>query len=62
MEKVKELRKLKPELDIEIDGGIATDTIKEAYEAGANIFVAGSAVFGKEDRKKAIEDLKKAAE
>lgn len=55
--KIKELRKLKPEIDIQIDGGIDKDTIKQAHNAGANVFVAGSAIFGKDNRKKAIEDL-----
>jgi len=58
--KIKELRKLRPELDIQIDGGIDKGTIKKAVDAGANIFVAGSAIFGEEDRKKAIEELKQA--
>ena len=60
LEKIKELRKLKPYLDIEIDGGITKDTIKKAVDAGANIIVAGSAIFDKEDRKKAIEELRQA--
>ena len=60
LEKIRELRKLKPALDIQIDGGICIETIKQAADAGANIFVAGSAIFGKEDRKKAIDDLKQA--
>ncbi len=59
--RIKELRKLKPNLDIEIDGGIDTETIKIAAKAGANVFVAGSAIFGKDDRKKAINDLRKNA-
>lgn len=59
--KIKELRKLKPNLDIEIDGGINKETIKKAAEAGANVFVAGSAIFKEEDRKKAIGELRKAA-
>src|SRR3989338_4509430 len=54
LSKVKELRELKPELDIEIDGGINKDNIGRAAKAGANIFVAGSAVFGQKDRIKAI--------
>jgi ribulose-phosphate 3-epimerase len=58
LEKVKLLRKLKPNLDIEIDGGINKDTIKKSYQAGVNIFVAGSAIFDKKDRKKAIEELR----
>ncbi|MDO8481099.1 MAG: ribulose-phosphate 3-epimerase [Nanoarchaeota archaeon] len=60
LEKVSALRKLKPNLDIEIDGGISKDTIKQAAEAGANVFVAGNAIFNKPDRKKAIEDLRNA--
>jgi len=62
LEKIKELRKLKPNLDIQIDGGICKETIKQAVDAGANIFVASSAIFGQEDRKKAIDDLKQAME
>ena len=61
LEKIRELRKIKPDLDIEIDGGISRDTIKKAADAGANIFVAGSAIFGEKDRKKAIEELRRAA-
>ena len=60
LEKIKELRKLKQDLDIQIDGGICKETIKQAADAGANIFVAGSAIFGEKDRKKAIDDLKQA--
>ena len=60
LEKIRILRKRFPKLDIEIDGGISKDTIKQAYDAGANIFVAGSAIFGKENRKKAIQDLRNA--
>lgn len=58
LNKVKKLRKLKPDLDIEIDGGIDDKTVKQAIEAGANVIVAGSYIFGKEDRQKAIERLK----
>lgn len=60
LDKVRKLRKLKPELDIEIDGGINKETIKQAVSAGANVIVAGSVVFGKEDRGKAIGDLRDA--
>lgn len=44
--------------DIQIDGGISTATARSARDAGANVFVAGTAVFGHEDRRKAIEDLR----
>lgn len=42
LEKVRKLRAKKPELDIEVDGGITFDTLKLAHEAGANKFVSGS--------------------
>lgn len=58
LEKIREIRKLKPDLDIEVDGGINAETAKQCVEAGANILVAGSYVFGAEDRKKAIESLR----
>lgn len=43
--KVSELRKLKPTLDIEVDGGLGPDTIDQAAASGANVIVAGSAIF-----------------
>lgn len=45
LETVKAARELAPELDIEIDGGINGETVKEAVKAGANVIVAGSYVF-----------------
>jgi ribulose-phosphate 3-epimerase len=45
-------------LFIEVDGGISGDTIEEAAEAGADVFVAGSAVYGAEDPGKAVEALR----
>ncbi len=57
MSKVRELRKLKPNLDIEVDGGINPYTARAALDAGANIFVAGSSVFGKKDRVFAIKEI-----
>ena len=47
------------ELDIEVDGGVTPDNILALGEAGVTISVAGSSVFGKPDRKAAIEALKK---
>jgi len=55
--KIREIRMLKPKLDIEVDGGINSYTARLALEAGANIFVAGSSIFGKNDRKAAIKDI-----
>lgn len=43
---------------IEVDGGINNETSKLAIEAGANVLVAGTAVFGKKDYKKAIAQLR----
>jgi len=60
LDKVKELRKLKPNLDIEVDGGINLNTIKKAYDAGTNLFISGSYLQKSKDVKKAIETLKNA--
>ncbi len=46
---------------IEVDGGIAEDTIAAAAEAGADCFVAGSAIYGAADPAKAIAELRRRA-
>ncbi|WP_395640547.1 ribulose-phosphate 3-epimerase [Pseudolysinimonas sp.] len=46
---------------LQVDGGISLDTIGEAAEAGADTFVAGSAVYGADDVEVAIGDLRAAA-
>lgn len=61
MPKIEEIRKAAPDIDIEVDGGINAETIKTASAAGANVFVAGSAVFKSQDPKKTIETLKENA-
>jgi ribulose-phosphate 3-epimerase len=62
IEKTRQLSKMiaerKLNVDIEIDGGISPETIQAVANAGASIFVAGSAVFGKKDRSQAIAELK----
>lgn len=45
---------------IEVDGGVTAETIPLAYRAGANVFVAGSFVFGAPDRAAAINALRNA--
>ena len=55
--KIEELRK-RFSRDIEVDGGINKETAKDALRAGANVLVAGSAIFGKPDARQAIEDLR----
>ncbi len=53
--KIKELRKMITDrhldVDIEVDGGIKLDNVEEVLQAGANVIVAGSAVFGAETYK-----------
>jgi ribulose-phosphate 3-epimerase len=64
--KIRQLRQridaMNLEVDIEIDGGISENTIRNVAEAGANIFVAGSAVYGSNDYEQTITSLKKLAE
>ncbi|MGZ5009226.1 MAG: ribulose-phosphate 3-epimerase [Methylobacter sp.] len=43
---------------LEIDGGVKTDNIRAIKEAGADTFVAGSAIFGQPDYKKVIDDMR----
>lgn len=59
--KIKQLDKWRREMnlsfEIEMDGGINTATAKKCTDAGADVLVAGSAVFNKEDREQAIRDI-----
>lgn len=57
LDKVCALRKRVPEMDIQVDGGINMITAPAAREAGANVLVAGSAVFGSQDPAAAIAQL-----
>lgn len=45
LNKIKSIRAMRADIDIEVDGGITNETIGSCIEAGANIFVAGSYVF-----------------
>lgn len=56
--KIKRARQLlPPEVAIEVDGGVAPDTIEAVLDAGANLLVAGSAVFGAPDPAQAAQAL-----
>ncbi|MCY7800645.1 MULTISPECIES: ribulose-phosphate 3-epimerase [Bacillus] len=57
---VKEMAEQKglDDLLIEVDGGVNKNTARQCIEAGANLLVAGSAVYNEKDRKKAIFDIK----
>lgn len=49
-------------IEIEIDGGVTPETIGPCVEAGATVFVAGSAVYNQEDRAAAIQRIRSAGE
>ncbi|MFQ5844792.1 MAG: ribulose-phosphate 3-epimerase [Planctomycetota bacterium] len=53
-------RELGFERDVEIDGGIGPETAGAVKAAGGNVLVAGSAVFGRKDRKDAIRAIREA--
>jgi ribulose-phosphate 3-epimerase len=54
----RELKRLALEVDIEIDGGIKTDNIGLVAQAGANVFVSGSAIFGHSDYAEIIRQMR----
>ena len=60
--KVKALREKYPNLLIEVDGGLSEATIDQAAEAGANVIVAGSAVFGAKDPGAVIKVLRESVD
>ena len=64
LKKVKKLRRIVEErglkLDIEVDGGIKQENIAETAQAGANVFVAGSAIFKSANYTKTIREMKMA--
>jgi len=65
LDKIRSLRLMLEEIGstagIEIDGGIGPKTVARVAESGANIFVAGSAVFGRGDYRAVISELKQLA-
>lgn len=64
MTKVSEVRKMldacNPDCELEVDGGVDAVTAALCKQAGANVLVAGSAVFGKADRAEAIRAIRNA--
>ncbi len=60
-DKIRELRRMaaesNPALLVEVDGGITRQNVQEVYAAGADVLVAGNAVFGAEDPERAIAEL-----
>src|SRR6266545_4022925 len=63
--KIRDLRALadrtNPALEIEVDGGVKPDTAATAAGAGANVLVAGTAVFGQKDYRQAISAIRASA-
>jgi ribulose-phosphate 3-epimerase len=61
--KIKQIREwaneINPTLEIEVDGGINPEKAAICAEAGADVFVAGSAIYNRSDRGAAIEELKR---
>lgn len=62
MDKVRDLRKKYPTLDIEVDGGLGPSTIDAAASAGANCIVAGSSVFGAPEPAQVISLMRNSVE
>ena len=58
LEKIKVLREMWPNGNIEVDGGINPETAKKVIEAGANLICAGTYIFTSKDVKIAINNLK----
>lgn len=58
LDKISQLRNIKSNLDIEVDGGITPETIQEAHKAGANMFVSGSYIVKSPNVKEAIDNIK----
>jgi ribulose-phosphate 3-epimerase len=63
--KIRRVRELidqgKHSIDLEVDGGIAPDTVRTVVEAGARVLVAGNSIFGQPDRAAAVRALRAAA-
>ncbi len=64
LEKIRRLKKMaeaagRPDLELEVDGGVTAENAAALREAGVTIAVAGSSVFGKSDRKAAIAALRR---
>jgi ribulose-phosphate 3-epimerase len=58
LDRVRTVREILPrEVHIQVDGGIGPDNIRGVHEAGANLFVAGSSIFAREDLPRAYRRL-----
>ena len=57
VEKVRALRELRPDLHISVDGGVNAKIAPEFLRAGANVLVAGGAIFKADDKKAVVAEL-----
>ncbi len=64
LQKIERVRKLIDasgrDIRLEVDGGIKTENIRAVFDAGADTFVAGSAIFGQKDYKAVISAMRAA--
>lgn len=58
LSKVTSLRERYPNLNVEVDGGLTLGTVPQAADAGANVIVAGSAIFGAQDPAETISKMR----
>ena len=62
LQKLREVRKMIDDsgrdIRLEVDGGVKTANIREIAEAGADMFVAGSAIFGADDYGRVISEMR----
>ena len=58
LEKVKRIRQISEDIDIEVDGGITVDNIKDVIISGANVIVAGTTIILAKDKKDVIRKLR----
>jgi ribulose-phosphate 3-epimerase len=56
------IRRCGLEVWLQVDGGVSLETIERAAAAGADVFVAGSAVYRAEDAAEAVDELRALAE
>jgi ribulose-phosphate 3-epimerase len=58
LERIRTLRAALPEsISVQVDGGIDGENVRDVYEAGATLIVAGSAIFAREDPQRAYRQL-----
>lgn len=58
LDKVREIRAAMPDIDIEVDGGVNAETCRMVRDAGANILVSASYLFGSKNKAEAVSTLK----